>query len=62
MSAHPPDSDEALAGRLRTELPRYAAPAHVRVALVEGTLPRARPAWLAPVLASAATVLVLGCG
>ena len=60
MSAHPPDSDEALAGRLRTELPRYAAPAHVRVALVEGALPRARPAWLAPVLASAATVLVLG--
>lgn len=55
---HSPDSDEGLGTRLRAELPRYAAPAHLRGALAEGpALSRPRPAWLAPVLASAATAL-----
>jgi hypothetical protein len=51
-----PESDEALAARLRSELPRYAAPARLRAAIAEGTAPpRARTGWLAPVLSAAAT-------
>jgi hypothetical protein len=56
-----PESDEALAARLRSELPRYAAPARLRAAIAEGTAPpRARTGWLAPVLSAAATALLLG--
>src|SRR3989441_8483909 len=58
---HSPDSDEALGTRLRAELPRYTASAHLRAAIAEGAAPpRRRAAWLAPVLTAAATALVLG--
>ena len=60
MSNQSPDSDDALGAQLRTELRRYAAPAYVRGAIVERAAPpRARPAWLSPVLAAAATALLL---
>lgn len=53
-------SDEALGRRLASDLPRYAAPAHLRVAVVAATeRPARRPFWLAPALAAAATALVL---
>lgn len=58
---HSPDSDEALGTRLRAELPRYAAPAGLRAAIAQaGTPASRRTAWLSPVLAAAATSLVLG--
>jgi len=61
MNDHSPDSDEALGARLRAELPRYAAPTHLRSAIGEGAAgARPRPAWLAPALAAVATALVLG--
>jgi hypothetical protein len=57
---HSTDSDEALGTRLRDELPRYAAPAHLRTALAEGAAPAPpRTAWLPPVLAAAGTALAL---
>ena len=60
MSNHSPDSDDALGARLRTELRRYSAPAYVRGAIAERLgSPRARPSWLAPALAAAATALLL---
>jgi hypothetical protein len=60
MSNQSPDSDDALGAQLRTELRRYTAPAYVRGAIVErAEPPRARPAWLSPVLAAAATALLL---
>jgi hypothetical protein len=60
MSTHSPDSDDALGARLRTELRRYAAPAYLRGSLAQAAEPpRARPSWLAPTLAAAATALVL---
>jgi hypothetical protein len=59
MSTHSPDSDDALGARLRTELRRYAAPAYLRGSLAQAEPPRARPSWLAPTLAAAATALVL---
>jgi hypothetical protein len=60
MSNHSPDSDDALGERLRSELRRYAAPAYLRGSVTETAEPaRARPAWLAPTLAAAATALVL---
>ena len=53
-------SDETLGRRLVGDLPRYAAPARLRVAIVEAATPVARrPAWLAPVLAAAATTMLL---
>jgi anti-sigma factor RsiW len=53
-------SDEVLSRRLAGELPRYAAPAHLRVTIVDVAAPPARrPAWLAPLLSAAATVMVL---
>ncbi|MBI3635538.1 MAG: hypothetical protein HY216_04875 [Candidatus Rokubacteria bacterium] len=54
-------SDEALSRRLADELPRYSAPARLRVAIVDAlpdTAPR-RSRWLAPTLAALATALVL---
>jgi hypothetical protein len=60
MSTHSPESDDALGTRLRTELRRYTAPAYLRGSIGESAEPpRARPAWLAPTLAAAATALVL---
>jgi anti-sigma factor RsiW len=54
------ESDEALSRRLREELTRYAAPASLRVAIVEAASPaRGRPPWLAPLVSAAATVMVL---
>jgi len=60
MSNHSPESDDALGARLRTELRRYAAPAYLRGSIGQtAEPPRARPSWLAPTLAAAATALVL---
>ena len=60
MSNHSTESDEALGARLRTELRRYTAPAYLRGSIGESAEPpRARPSWLAPTLAAAATALVL---
>jgi hypothetical protein len=56
-----PDPDEQLGRRLAAELPRYAAPASLRVAIVQAVepAPSRRPAWLSPLLAAAATAMVL---
>jgi len=60
MSNHSSESDDAIGARLRTELRRYPAPAYLRGSIGESAEPlRARPAWLAPTLAAAATALVL---
>jgi hypothetical protein len=55
-----PLSDEALGSRLAAELPRHAAPARLRHAVIEGGRPRAdvRP-WISAALAASATALVL---
>jgi hypothetical protein len=60
MTPPPYESDEALGARLRAELPRHAAPAHVRAVVAQASAPttRATP-WLSPLLAAAATALVL---
>jgi hypothetical protein len=57
----PSDPDEHLGRRLAGELPRYTAPASLRAAIVEAAEPAAsrRPAWLSPLLAAAATAMVL---
>jgi hypothetical protein len=52
-------SDEALGRRLAGELPRYAAPARVRVAIVQTAPSVRRPVWLGPLVAAAATTMVL---
>ncbi len=53
-------SDEALGRRLAETLPRYAAPGHLRAAILEAGAARPRrPAWLPPTLAAFATALVL---
>ncbi len=56
-----PNSDEQLGRRLAAELPRYTAPASLRVAIVQAIEPSAsrRPAWLSPLLAAAATAMVM---
>jgi hypothetical protein len=52
--------DEALSRRLASELPRYTAPAHLRVTIVDAADRRTRrPAWLAPLIAAAATAMAL---
>jgi hypothetical protein len=52
--------DEALGRRLAAELPRYTAPARLRVSIVDAAdRPARRPVWLAPLVAAAATALVL---
>lgn len=59
MSERFDESDEMLSRRL-AELRRHAAPARLRVAIVEAASPAPRrPAWLAPLLAAAATTMVL---
>jgi hypothetical protein len=55
----PEMSDEALSGRLATEVRRYQAPAHLRTAVLRLSRPRRAPAWLAPALSSLATAAVL---
>lgn len=53
-------SDEALGRRLATDLPRYAAPARLRAAIIQAAAPRPRTAvWLAPALSALATAAVL---
>lgn len=53
-------SDETLGRRLTGELPRYTAPPSLRVTILEAATARPRrPAWLAPLLAAAATTMVL---
>lgn len=53
-------SDEVLSRRLAGELPRYSAPAHLRVTIVEAATPPVRqPAWMAPLLSAAATAMLL---
>jgi hypothetical protein len=56
-----PDPDEQLGRRLAAELPRYTPPAALRVAIVQALEPARsrRPAWLSPLLAAAATAMVL---
>ena len=56
-----PDPDEQLGRRLASELRRYEAPASLRVKIVESIEPARsrRPAWLSPLLAAAATAMVL---
>lgn len=57
------DSDEALGNRLAGELPRYTAPAHLRVSIVAATEPRPRRAlWFLPLASAAATALVFVLG
>lgn len=56
----PEMSDEALGRQLGAELPRYAAPAHLRAAIAEaGAEPSRRPVWLTASVAAAATALAL---
>jgi hypothetical protein len=53
------ESDESLSRRL-ADLPRYAAPARLRVSIVEAASPAPRrPVWLAPLVAAAATTMAL---
>ena len=53
-------SDEALGRRLAADLPRYAAPARLRAAIVEAVAPQPRRVfWLAPALSALATAAVL---
>jgi hypothetical protein len=61
MSDRLPNSDEQLGRRLAAELPRYTAPASLRAAVTQflEPAPSRRPAWLSPLLAAAATAMVL---
>jgi hypothetical protein len=54
-------SDEALGRRLASDLPRYAAPTRLRVAIVEAATASSppRPSWLAPLLGAVAAAMVL---
>lgn len=55
----PPD-DEALGRRLARELPRYTAPAQLRVSIVDAADRRTRrPVWLMPLISAAATAMAL---
>jgi len=54
------DSDEALGRRLAAELPRHSAPARLRTAIAEATVPPPpRAAWIPPFLAAGATALAM---
>ena len=52
-------SDEALSRRLTGELPRYSAPAHLRVTIVEAAPRPRRPVWLGPLVGAAAMAMVV---
>jgi hypothetical protein len=51
--------DDALGRRLAAELPRYTAPARLRVSIVETADRPRRPVWLTPLITAAATALAL---
>ena len=52
--------DAALGRRLASELPRYTAPPRLRVSIAQATdRPARRPVWLTPLIAAAATAMVL---
>jgi hypothetical protein len=51
--------DDALGRRLAAELPRYTAPARLRVSIVETADRPRRPVWLMPLITAAATTLAL---
>ena len=55
----PGPDDVALGRRLASELPRYTAPARLRVSLVEATDRPRRPVWLMPLITAGATALAL---
>jgi hypothetical protein len=52
-------SDEALSHRLQSELPRHAAPPHLRAAIVAAAREPRRPAWMAPTVAALATAALV---
>lgn len=52
-------TDEALGRRLAGELTRYEAPARLRVAIVAAAPQPRRPGWLGPLVAAAATAMLL---
>jgi hypothetical protein len=51
--------DDALGRRLAADLPRYTAPARLRVSIVETADRPRRPVWLMPLITAAATTLAL---
>jgi len=56
-------TDEVLGRRLAAELPRHAAPAHLRVLILEAAAPRVeRRSWVPPLLAALTTAMVLVLG
>lgn len=60
MSEARHDSDEALGRRLAADLPRYQAPARLRVAVIDAAEPSPRrAAWVPPVLAASASALAM---
>ena len=52
-------TDETLSRRLEAELTRYTAPARLRVAIVDAAPRPRRPVWLGPLVAAAATAMVI---
>ena len=52
-------TDETLGRRLAGELTRYTVPARLRVAIVEAAPKPRRPMWLGPLVAAAATAMLL---
>jgi hypothetical protein len=52
-------SDETLGRRLEAELTRYTAPPRLRVAVVDAAPRPRRPAWIGPLVAAAATAMVI---
>jgi hypothetical protein len=52
-------SDDELSRRLRSELPRYAAPVRLRATILAAAPAARRPAWLAPSLAALGTAAAL---
>jgi len=52
-------NDDALGRRLAADLPRYTAPARLRVSIVETADRPRRPVWLMPLITDAATTLAL---
>ena len=52
-------SDETLSRRLAGELTRHTAPARLRAAMVDAAPRPRRPVWLGPLVAAAATAMVL---
>jgi hypothetical protein len=55
----PGPDDVALGRRLASELPRYTAPARLRVSVVEAMDRPRRPVWLMPLITAGATALAL---